>query len=69
VGRVSRRRARAGLGAHIAVEAFHDLLPPRAARALRAGIVVLLCVTFAAMTWLGARYAAFAWDQETPVLN
>ena len=21
------------------------------------------------MTWLGARYAAFAWDQETPVLN
>jgi TRAP-type C4-dicarboxylate transport system permease small subunit len=44
------------LGAHIAVEAFQDLLPPRAARALRAGIVVLLCVTF-------------AWDQETPVLN
>ena len=57
------------LGAHIAVEAFQDLLPPRAARALRAGIVVLLGATFAAMTWLGARYAAFAWDQETPVLN
>jgi TRAP-type C4-dicarboxylate transport system permease small subunit len=57
------------LGAHIAVEAFQDLLPPRAARALRAGIVVLLGATFAAMTWLGVRYAAFAWDQETPVLN
>ena len=43
--------------------------PAAAARAgVRAGIVVLLCVTFAAMTWLGAR-AAFAWDQETPVLN
>lgn len=57
------------LGAHIAVEAFQDVLPPRAARALRAGIVLVLGVTFAAMTWLGARYAAFAWDQETPVLN
>jgi TRAP-type C4-dicarboxylate transport system permease small subunit len=57
------------LGAHIALEAFQDLLPSRAARALRAGIVVLLGATFASMTWLGARYAAFAWEQETPVLN
>ena len=57
------------LGAHIAVEAFQDLLPPRAARTLRVGIVVLLGITFAAMTWLGMRYAAFAWDQETPVMN
>jgi TRAP-type C4-dicarboxylate transport system permease small subunit len=57
------------LGAHIAVEAFQDLLPRRAAQALRAGIVVLLGATFAAMTWLGVRYVAFAWDQETPALN
>ena len=57
------------LGAHIALEAGQDLLPARAARALRAGIVLLLAATFAAMTWLGVRYAAFAWDQETPVLN
>jgi TRAP-type C4-dicarboxylate transport system permease small subunit len=57
------------LGAHIALEAFQDLLPSRAARALRAGIVVLLGATFASMTWLGTRYAAFAWEQETPVLN
>lgn len=57
------------LGAHIAVEAFQDLLPPAAARVLRAGIVALLGATFAAMTWLGVRYAAFAWDQETPALN
>jgi TRAP-type C4-dicarboxylate transport system permease small subunit len=56
-------------GAHIAVDTFQDLLPPAAARALRAIIVVLLAATFVAMTWLGVRYAAFAWDQETPVLN
>jgi TRAP-type transport system small permease protein len=57
------------LGAHIAVEAFQDLLPRGAAQVLRAGIVALLAATFAAMTWLGVRYAAFAWDQETPALN
>jgi len=57
------------LGAHIAVEAFQDLLPRRAAQVVRAGIVALLGATFAAMTWLGVRYAAFAWDQETPALN
>ena len=57
------------LGAHIAVDAFQDLLPARAARALRVCIVVVLAVTFAVMTWLGVRYAAFAWDQETPVMN
>ncbi|HEV3007829.1 MAG TPA: TRAP transporter small permease [Burkholderiales bacterium] len=57
------------LGAHIAVEAFQDLLPRAAAQALRACIVALLAATFAAMTWLGVRYAAFAWEQETPALN
>lgn len=57
------------LGAHIAVDALQDLMPARVARALRAGIVVVLAITFAAMTWLGIRYAAFAWDQETPVMN
>jgi TRAP-type C4-dicarboxylate transport system permease small subunit len=56
-------------GAHIAVDTFQDMLPPAAARALRAFIVLLLAATFAAMTWLGIRYAGFAWDQETPVLN
>ena len=56
-------------GAHIAVDVFQDLLPTRAAQALRALIVVILAVTFVAMTWLGFRYVAFAWDQETPVLN
>ena len=56
-------------GAHVAVDVFQDLLPTRAAQALRAAIVALLGATFAAMTWLGLRYAAFAWDQETPALG
>ena len=56
-------------GAHVAVDVFQDLLPARAAQTLRASIVVILATTFATMAWLGFRYVAFAWDQETPVLN
>lgn len=57
------------LGAHVAVDVLQDALPAGAARALRAAIVVLLAVTFGAMLWLGIRYAAFAWDQRTAVLD
>jgi TRAP-type C4-dicarboxylate transport system permease small subunit len=56
-------------GAHIAVDAFQDLMRPAIARATRGVIVALLAITFAYLTWLGARYVAFAWDQETPILN
>lgn len=56
-------------GAHIAVEAFQDALPTRAAQATRVLVVVLLAITFVAMTWLGIQYVRFAWDQETPVFN
>jgi TRAP-type C4-dicarboxylate transport system permease small subunit len=56
-------------GAHIAVEAFQDILPTPVARALRAVIALLLAGTFAWMTWLGIRYVGFAWDQETPILQ
>jgi TRAP-type C4-dicarboxylate transport system permease small subunit len=56
-------------GAHIAVEVFQDLLPVRAAQALRALVVAILAITFAALTWLGVQYVIFAWGQETPVLN
>ena len=57
------------LGAHVAVDVLQDALPAGAARTLRAAIVVLLAVTFGAMLWLGIRYAAFAWDQRTAVLD
>lgn len=56
-------------GAHVAVDFFQDLLPPGAARAVRIAIVVSLVFTFAALAWLGVRYASFAWGQETAVLN
>jgi TRAP-type C4-dicarboxylate transport system permease small subunit len=56
-------------GAHIAVDAFQDLMPPKMARATRGAIVVLLALTFAYLTWQGSRYVGFAWDQETPILN
>ena len=57
------------LGAHIAVDVLQEALPRRAAQALRALIVLTLGATFAAMTWLGVRYAHFAWGQETPAMN
>lgn len=56
-------------GAHIAVDAFQDIMSPTMARVTRGVIVVLLALTFAYLTWLGARYVSFAWDQETPILN
>jgi TRAP-type C4-dicarboxylate transport system permease small subunit len=56
-------------GAHIAVEALQDALPTRAAQAMRVLVVIVLAITFAAMTWLGIQYDGFAWDQETPVFN
>lgn len=57
------------IGAHIAVDTFQDILPVAPARAVRAGIVLLLGITFAAMTWLGIRYVGFAWEQTTPILQ
>lgn len=57
------------LGAHIGVDALQDALPRRAAQLVRALIALALGVTFAAMTWLGVRYAVFAWEQETPAMN
>lgn len=57
------------VGAHIAVEFFQDLLPRRAAQAVRVLVVALLAGAFLAMAWLGVAYVDFAWSQETPVLN
>ncbi len=57
------------IGAHLAVEVFQDLLPRRAAQALRVGVVAVMACTLVAMLWLGVLYVQFAWGQETPVLN
>lgn len=57
------------IGAHIAVEVFQDLLPRRAAQALRLLVVGVLAAALVAMGWLGVQYVAFAWGQETPALG
>lgn len=57
------------LGAHLAVDVFQDMLPLRAAQAMRVGVVAVLAAALLAMLGLGVRYVHFAWGQETPVLN
>lgn len=57
------------VGGHIAIESLPNSLPPAAARLLRALLVTIMAATFAVMVWLGIEYAAFGWEQESPVLN
>lgn len=57
------------VGAHIAVDVFQDLLPRRAAQAVRVLVLAVLAVSLVSMLWLGVQYVQFAWGQETPVLN
>jgi TRAP-type C4-dicarboxylate transport system permease small subunit len=56
-------------GRHVAVEMLQDRLPPTARRMTRHLVALLLIVFMGILTVLGFRFAHFAWDQETPVLN
>ena len=55
-------------GGHIGIDTLQERLPG-AAPVLRALIFALLLAFFAAMVWLGTRYALLTWDQTTPVLQ
>ena len=55
-------------GGHVGIDTLQEALPRRAA-AIRAAIFVILLAFFALMVVLGLRYAAFAWQQTTPVLQ
>jgi TRAP-type transport system small permease protein len=55
-------------GAHVAIDALQERFPAQAP-AIRAIIFVVLLAFFAAMLWLGARYAMLTWGQTTPVLQ
>ena len=55
-------------GAHIGIDTLQERVP-NVAPAIRAVIFVLLLVFFAAMVWLGSRYAALTWGQTTPVMQ
>jgi TRAP-type C4-dicarboxylate transport system permease small subunit len=55
-------------GAHIGIDTLQEALP-RYAVAIRAAIFFVLLGFFVFMVWVGLRYAAFAWEQTTPVLQ
>jgi TRAP-type C4-dicarboxylate transport system permease small subunit len=55
-------------GGHIGIDTLQERLPG-AAPVLRAVIFALLLAFFAAMAWLGVRYALLTWGQTTPVLQ
>jgi TRAP-type transport system small permease protein len=56
-------------GRHVAIEMLQDRLPPTARRMTRHLVALLLIVFMGILTVLGFRFARFAWDQESPVLN
>lgn len=56
-------------GRHVAIEMFQDMLPARLSRATRAGIVLSILAFLVVLAVLGFQFVAFAWVQETPVLN
>ena len=55
-------------GGHIGIDTLQERLP-RHAIPVRAVIFVVMLGFFAVMLWLGIRYAAFTWDQTTPVMQ
>ena len=56
-------------GAHIAIDNLQQALPAFGARILRLVVLATLIGFFAAVAWLGWRYALFAWRQQTAVLR
>ena len=55
-------------GGHIGIDTLQERLPG-VAPLVRSLIFVLLLAFFAAMAWLGVRYALLTWGQTTPVLG
>jgi TRAP-type transport system small permease protein len=56
-------------GRHVAVDTLQDLLPVRLRRFVRRLIWFAIVAFLVTLTILGLRIAAFAWNQETPVMN
>jgi TRAP-type transport system small permease protein len=55
-------------GGHIGIDTLQSAAPRHAAT-IRVAIFGVLLVFFAAMLWLGLRYALLTWAQTTPVLE
>ena len=56
-------------GRHVAVEMLQDALPRPLARAARLFVIAAILAFLATLVVLGAMFANFAWEQETPVMN
>jgi TRAP-type C4-dicarboxylate transport system permease small subunit len=56
-------------GRHVAVEMLQDRLPTSLGRRLRMAVGGLVLIFLGVVTVLGFQFAAFVWNQETPVLN
>jgi TRAP-type C4-dicarboxylate transport system permease small subunit len=54
------------VGGHIAIDSLPAALPPAGAQALRGAIALIVAATLVVLVWLGADYARFAWEQESP---
>jgi TRAP-type C4-dicarboxylate transport system permease small subunit len=55
-------------GGHLGIDTLQEALPRHAA-AIRVAIFAILLGFFVFMVWVGVRYAAFAWQQTTPVMQ
>jgi len=55
-------------GGHLGIDTLQEALPRHAA-AIRTVIFAILLGFFVFMVWVGCRYAAFAWQQTTPVMQ
>ena len=55
-------------GGHLGIDTLQEALP-RHASAIRAAIFAILLAFFVFMVWVGLRYAVFAWQQTTPVMQ
>lgn len=56
-------------GRHVSVDILQDALSPGARKALRWLIALVLLAFMATLVVLGFRFAEFAWDLETPVMQ
>lgn len=56
-------------GNHVAVTMLMDMLPAPIRKLARIIVLALIIGFMAAIAWLGTRYALFAWNRTTPILD
>ena len=56
-------------GNHVAVTMVMDMMPTPIRKLARIVVLALIIGFMAAIAWLGTRYALFAWNRTTPILD